>query len=77
MLSKKKISALVEQNRDLLEALEEFDRTGQLHKAKVKERVNFTIDMGLMRIFRAYCEGNNQKMSNVVERLIKDKLGIK
>lgn len=76
MLSKKRMSELIEKNQDFLEALEEFDRTGQLNKPKLKERVNFTIDMGLMRKFRIYCEKNNIKMSAVVEKLIKEELGV-
>jgi hypothetical protein len=76
MLSAKKINELVDKNKDLLEALEEFDRTGQLSKPSYKERATFTVDMGLMKKFRAYCEKNNQKMSNVIEELIKEMLGI-
>ncbi|MBU0459592.1 MAG: hypothetical protein KKH52_04125 [Nanoarchaeota archaeon] len=74
MLPKKEIKQLAEKNRDLLEALEEFDRTGQLSRATYKERVNFTIDMGVMRKLRTYCQKNNLKMSNVIESLIKEKL---
>lgn len=70
MLQDKEIKRLVEENRDLLEALEDFDRTGVLAKPTYKERVNFTIDMELMRIFRSYCEKHGFKMSTIVERLI-------
>jgi hypothetical protein len=77
MLSVKRITELVETNRDYLEALEEFDRTGLLKKVAVKERVNFTIDMDLMRKFRAYCEKQNLKMSSVVEQLVREELGLK
>ena len=76
MLPEKKINELVEKNKDLILALEEFDRTGQLDRPKQKERVTFTIDMELMRIFRSHCEDHNLKMSNVVERLLKEELGI-
>ena len=74
MLSEKKIKQLVEKNKDFLEALEEFDRTGQLSRVNYKERATFTIDMDVMRKFRDYCEKNNFKMSNVVEKLLKEKL---
>jgi len=74
MLAEKKIKDLVDKNRDLLEALEEFDRTGQLSKTTYKERVNFTIDMDLMHKLRQYCEKNNLKMSSVVEKLLKEEL---
>jgi hypothetical protein len=77
MLSGKKIDSLIEQNKDLLESLEEFDRTGKLSRATYKEKVTFTLDMDLMRVFRSYCGDHNLKMSNVVEKLIKEELGIK
>lgn len=74
MLSKKKIKELVEENRDLLEALAEFDRTGRLRKVNVKERVNFTLDAELMRKFRSYCRQQGLKMSNVLERILRKEL---
>lgn len=74
MLSSKKISELVKKNHDLLEALEEFDRTGQLRKTSYKERVTFTIDMDLMKAFRSYCRQEGLKMSMVVEKLISERL---
>lgn len=74
MVSEKRIKELVENNRDLLEALEEFDRTGQLQKPVSKERATFTINMEVMRKLRDYCEKHNLKMSNVVEQWIKEKL---
>jgi hypothetical protein len=75
MLSEKRIKSLVMDNVDLLEALEEFDRTGQLSKVSYKERVNFTVDMDVMRTFRSYCKKQNRKMSAVVEELIKEEIG--
>lgn len=74
VLSSKKITKLVHQNSDLLEALAEFDRTGQLRKVKVKERVNFTLDAELMRRFRSHCQEHNLKMSNVLEKALKKEL---
>ncbi len=73
-LSSKKITKLVHQNSDLLEALAEFDRTGQLRKVRVKERVNFTIDAELMRKLRSYCQKHGVKMSNVLEKMLKKEL---
>lgn len=73
-LSSKKISKLVHQNSDLLEALAEFDRTGQLRKVTAKERVNFTLDAELMRRFRSYCRQHNLKMSQVLEKTLKKEL---
>ena len=74
MLHNKEIKRLVEENKDLLEALEDFDRTGILAKSTYKERVNFTIDMELMRKFRIYCKKEGFKMSSTIERLIKTKI---
>lgn len=73
-LSSKKITKLVHQNSDLLEALAEFDRTGQLRKITAKERVNFTLDAELMRRFRSYCRQHSLKMSNVLEKMLKKEL---
>lgn len=73
-LSSKKITELVHKNSDLLEALAEFDRTGQLRKVNVKERVDFTLDAELMRTFRSYCRQHNLKMSNVLERILRKEL---
>lgn len=70
MLSKNRIKQLVEKNRDFLEALEEFDRTGLLRKPTAKERVTFTIDMGIMKQFRFFCGQRGMKMSTVIERLL-------
>tara|TARA_Y100000034_G_C6535671_1_gene230921 strand:+ start:269 stop:499 length:231 start_codon:yes stop_codon:yes gene_type:complete len=74
MLSDKKISALVDENLVYLEALAEFDRTGVLRRVAQKERVNFTIDINLMRRFRDYCQKENRKMSSVIEKLIKEEI---
>ncbi len=74
MLSERRIKELVEQNRDLLEALTEFDRTGKLTHLSAKERVNFSLNMELMRKFREYCGKNNLKMSSVLEELLRKKL---
>ena len=75
-LSLKKINKLVHQNSDLLEALAEFDRTGQLRKVTAKERVNFTLDAELMRRFRSYCRQHGVKMSNVLEKTLKKELKV-
>ena len=76
MLSEKKIKELVDKNKDLLEALEEFDRTGKLRKVKYKEKVTFTIDMDVMKKFRQYCEEQGVKMSAVLERLVRKELNV-
>jgi len=70
MLQVREIKKLVSENKSLLEALEDFDRTGILARPTYKERVNFTIDMEAMRRFRSYCRKKGIKMSTKVEQLI-------
>ena len=77
MLSEKKIKDLVEENRDYLEALAEFNRTGKLRKIRTKERVNFTIDGFVMHEFRSYAQKHGQKMSTIIEKLIKKEINVK
>ncbi len=74
MVSKEKIRELIIKNKDFLEALEEFDRTGQLRKVKYKERATFTIDSDLLAELHLYCEEHNLKMSSVIENILKKEL---
>tara|TARA_Y100000310_G_scaffold334177_1_gene413296 strand:+ start:693 stop:926 length:234 start_codon:yes stop_codon:yes gene_type:complete len=69
-----KIKKIVKENKPYLEALEELDRTGKLRKISYKERVNFTIDENILNKFRNYCEKKGYKMSNLVERMMIEKL---
>ncbi|MBI2575572.1 hypothetical protein HYV82_06830 [Candidatus Woesearchaeota archaeon] len=55
-------------------ALEEYDRTRKLKKWSNKIRANFTIDRNALRQFRRLCEEKGQKMSSLVEKMIKEKL---
>ena len=70
MLQVREIRKVIEENRDVIEALEDLDRTGALARPNYKEKVNFTIDMEVMRLFRSYCKKEGYKMSTIVERLI-------
>ena len=70
MLQVREIRKVIEENRDVIEALEDLDRTGALARPNYKEKVNFTIDMEVMRLFRSYCKKKGYKMSTIVERLI-------
>jgi len=65
---------VIRENQEWFETLEEFDRTGDLRKAKYKSRYNFTIDEELMNRFRSYCRKKNIKLSNKIEELIKKEL---
>ncbi len=41
-----------------------------------KIRANFTIDRHLLDAFRTYCEQHHYKMSTIVEKLLREELGI-
>ena len=56
-------------------ALEEYDKTRKLKRWGNKTRVNFTLDPILYRSFREYCQKRGYKMSMLIEKAIKDKLG--
>lgn len=56
-------------------ALEEYDKTRKLRRWGNKVRVNFTIDPVTYRSFRDYCQKHGYKMSTLIEKAIKDKLG--
>jgi len=61
-------------NQDLLNALEEYDRTHKLRKINYKARVNFTVDEDLFNLFRSYCKKNGLNMSAKVEYYMKKEL---
>lgn len=60
---------------EAFKALEEYDKTRKLKRWGNKMRVNFTIDPTLYRGFREYCQKRGYKMSTLIEKAIKDKLG--
>ena len=53
---------------EMFVALEEYDRTGKLP-------VNFTLDPALFEDYKEYCEKHGCKMSTLIEKAMKDKLG--
>lgn len=63
----KKLKKIIEKNQDLLNVLEEYDRTGKLRKINYKARVNFTVDENLFNNFRSYCKKNALNMSAKIE----------
>ncbi len=61
----------------VFEALAEYDRTRKLPRTVYKERATFTIDANILRMFRAYAKEQGMDMSKIVERQIKQVLGLK
>ena len=68
---------IIKENPEVFEALLEFERTKKLPKLTRKERINITIDSDLLRKFRDYCRKNNKVISGVIEKRIKEELGMK
>ena len=68
---------IVRENPEAFEALLEYERTKKLPKLSYKERANFTIDSTLLRKFRGYCKEKGLNMSRVVERCMKEEIGLK
>lgn len=60
---------------EMFVALEEYDKTRKLKRWGNKLRVNFTVDPTLYKGFREYCQKRGYKMSTLVEKAIKDRLG--
>lgn len=64
----------IKEHPEMFEALLELERTGKLPKPNPKERVNFTIDVKLIREFRSYCKEHGYKMSSLIEKYIEKEL---
>ena len=65
---------VMEEKEDLLNVLEEYDRTGKLRKLNYKARVNFTVDENLFNAFRNHCKNNAINMSARIESFMKKEL---
>jgi len=66
---------IIKENQHILALFEEYDRTHVLkRKVSYKQRCNFTLDADLVRTFRHYCNVHQQKMSTVLEGLIRGKV---
>jgi len=70
----KKLKKIIEDNQDMLNVFEEYDRTGKLRKINYKARVNFTVDENLFNTFRSYCKKNAINMSAKIEFFMKKEL---
>lgn len=66
---------IIKENQHILALFEEYDRTHVFkRKATYKQRCNFTLDADLVNTFRHYCDARHQKMSTVLEALIRGKV---
>ncbi len=68
---------IIRENPESFGALEEYDRTRRLKKVNYRQRVNFTIDHGLLKKFKQHCQERNLNMSRVIEKHIKEEIGMK
>ena len=73
-LTYKKLKKIIENNQDLLNVFEEYDRTGKLRKINYKAGVNFTVDEALFNNFRSYCKRNALNMSAKMESYMRKEL---
>mgnify|MGYP001600796263 CR=1 FL=1 len=64
----------IEEHPEAFEAMLEFERTKKLPKPQNKERLNFTLNRNIIKKLRKYAKEQNQKLSNIVEKLIEEKL---
>jgi len=71
------IKKVIREHPDVFDALLEYERTKKLPRLSYRERANFTIDSTLLRKFRGHCRRNSLNMSRVIERHIKEELGLK
>ena len=69
-----KARKIIKKNQDMLNVLEEYDRTGKLRKLNYKARVNFTVDENLFNAFRNHCKNNAINMSARIESFMKKEL---
>jgi len=67
----------IKENPEVFEALAEYDKTRKLPKTAYRERINVTIDANLLRKFRKYAKERGLNMSRIVEKHIKEEMGIK
>ncbi len=67
----------IKEHPQVFEALAEYDRTGKMPKTTYRERINITIDPNLLRKFKHYAQERGLNMSRVIEKHIKEELGLK
>lgn len=67
----------IKEHPQVFEALAEYDRTGKMPKTVYRERINLTIDGRLLKKFKGYAREKGLNLSRVVERHIKEEMGLK
>lgn len=67
----------IKEHPQVFEALAEYDQTGKMPKTIYRERINLTIDGQLLQKFKFYARENGLNMSRVIEKHIKEELGLK
>ncbi len=73
----KRALEIIRKNPQSFEALAEYDRTRKLPKTVYRERINLTIDANLLKEFKRYAGEKGLNMSRLVEKHIKEELGLK
>ena len=67
----------IKKHPQVFEALTEYDRTRKMPKTVYRERINLTIDSSVLRRFKHYAHEKGLNMSRVVEKHLKEELGLK
>ena len=67
----------IKKHPQVFEALAEYDKTRKMPKTVYRERINLTIDGNLLKKFREYAQEKGLNMSRVIEKHIKEELGLK
>ena len=68
---------IIKKHPQVFEALAEYDRTHKLPRTVYRERINLTIDAPLLKRFKQYAREKGLNMSRVVEKHIKEEMGLK
>jgi hypothetical protein len=65
---------ILEKYSRMFEVLAEYDRTGRLPRIRYKERINITIDAGLLKKLKKYCRTHGFKVSSFIEKSVKESI---
>lgn len=68
---------IIRENPEIFEALVDFEKTGRLPRITHRQRINMTIDSFLLARFRKYCSERSLNMSRLIEKHIKEELGLR
>ncbi|MDP3639931.1 MAG: hypothetical protein Q8R53_01885 [Nanoarchaeota archaeon] len=67
----------VKEHPQVFEGLAEYDKTKKLPRTVYRERINLTIDATLLKRFKRYAHEKGLNMSRVIEKHIKEELGVR